>query len=246
MKDKAGENVVEVKNLTKIFNGFTAVDKVTFEIKKGEILGILGPNGAGKTTIIHMLTGVTAPTGGRIRIFGLDFHNNRESILKRINFSSTYSSMPYSLTVRENLRIFAILYGVKDRKKRIDELLEIFGIKELNKKLVRHLSSGQITRLCLVKALLNNPGILLLDEPTASLDPDMADKTRSLLKKFRKERGLSIIYTSHNMKEMEDMSDRLIFLDRGRILATGAPREVIEGFGRKNLEEVFIKVARKQ
>lgn len=238
------ERIVEVKNLRKSFNGFMAVSDVSFEIGKGEILGLLGPNGAGKTTIIHILLGLTTPTSGDIKVFDMDLSKKRREILNFVNFSSSYISMPLSLTVKENLRIFAMLYGIKNSKERIDELLNDFEITELGDKLVRKLSSGQVTRVCLAKALLNSPKLLLLDEPTASLDPDIADKTRRLLKRFRDERGLTVLYTSHNMPEMEYMSDRLVFLDKGKVLATGAPKDVIKGFDKKTLEEVFIGVAR--
>jgi ABC-2 type transport system ATP-binding protein len=238
------EKIVEVKNLKKAFNGFMAVDDVSFEIGRGEILGLLGPNGAGKTTIIHMLLGLTTPTSGEIRMFGMELGGNRREILSDINFSSSYVSMPLSLTVKENLRVFAILYNVRDREDKIDELLRAFEIHDIRDKLVRKLSSGQVTRLCLVKALLNDPKLLFLDEPTASLDPDIADKTRKLLKRFRDERGLTILYTSHNMKEMEEMSDRIVFLDKGKVMASGRPLDVLRVFEKKSLEEVFIKVAR--
>lgn len=238
------ERIVEVKNLRKSFNGFMAVSDVSFEIGKGEILGLLGPNGAGKTTIIHILLGLTTPTSGDIKVFDMDLSKKRREILNFVNFSSSYISMPLSLTVKENLRIFAMLYGIKSSKERIDELLNDFEITELGDKLVRKLSSGQVTRVCLAKALLNSPKLLLLDEPTSSLDPDIADKTRRLLKRFRDERGLTVLYTSHNMPEMEYMSDRLVFLDKGKVLATGAPKDVIKGFDKKTLEEVFIGVAR--
>lgn len=238
------ETIVSVKNLKKTFNSFMAVDNVSFEIGKGEILGLLGPNGAGKTTIIHILLGLTIPTSGEIRIFDMELAVKRREILNYINFSSSYVSMPMSLTVKENLRIFAMLYGIKNSAGKIEELLHAFEIYDLRDKLVRKLSSGQITRVCLAKALLNDPKLLLLDEPTASLDPDMADKTRSLLKRFRDERGLTILYTSHNMREMEEMSDRIVFLDKGKVIATGRPEDVVKGFEKKNLEEVFIKVAR--
>lgn len=238
------EKIVEVKSLKKAFNGFMAVDDVSFEIRKGEILGLLGPNGAGKTTIIHILLGLTMPTSGEIRIFDMELSKKRREILNYLNFSSSYVSMPLSLTVRENLRIFAMLYGIKNSKEKIDELLNEFEISDLGDKLVRKLSSGQVTRVCLAKALLNEPKLLLLDEPTASLDPDISDKTRKLLKRFRDERGLTILYTSHNMKEMEDMSDRIVFLDKGKVIAAGTPDDVIKEFKKENLEEVFIEVAR--
>jgi len=240
------EPVVEVKELTKVFRSFRAVDNVSFEIYPREILGLLGPNGAGKTTIIHMLLGLTTPTKGDINVFGLDLKRHRKKIIQDVNFSSSYVSMPNSLKVKESLKVFARLYGVRNREKRISELLRIFEIEDIKDKIVRNISSGHQTRLNLAKALINDPKILFLDEPTASLDPDIADKTRSLLKMIKKERSISILYTSHNMKEMEEMSDRLIFLHKGKIISEGTPEEVISSFKRKNLEEVFLRVAREE
>jgi len=240
------EPVVEVNGLTKVFKSLKAVDSVSFNICPGEILGLLGPNGAGKTTIIHMLLGLTTPTSGDIKIFGRDLKKHREKVIQDVNFSSSYVSMPNSLSVEESLKVFARLYRVKDKERRISELLKAFEIENIKDKLVRHISSGHQTRLNLAKALINHPKILYLDEPTASLDPDIADKTRSLLKLIKKDRNISILYTSHNMKEMEEMSDRIIFLHKGRIIAEGKPEEVIQSFGRKNLEEVFLKVAREE
>jgi len=240
------EPVVEVKGLTKVFKSLKAVDNVSFDIYPGEILGLLGPNGAGKTTIIHMLLGLTTPASGDIKVFGFDLKKHREKILQDVNFSSSYVSMPNSLTVRENLKVFARLYKVKEKERRISELLKIFEIEAIESKLVRHISSGHQTRLNLAKSLISDPKILFLDEPTASLDPDIADKTRSLLKSIKKNRNLSILYTSHNMKEMEEMSDRIIFLHKGRIIAEGRPEKIIRDFRRKNLEEVFLKVAREE
>lgn len=240
------EPVVEVKGLTKVFKTIKAVDNVSFAIYPGEILGLLGPNGAGKTTIIHMLLGLTTPTSGEIRIFGFDLKKWRKRIIQDVNFSSSYVSMPNSLKVKESLRVFARLYKAKDKEARISELLRIFEIENIKDMIVRNISSGQQTRLNLAKSLINSPKILFLDEPTASLDPDIADKTRRLLKQIKKDRNISILYTSHNMKEMEEMSDRIIFLHKGKIIAEGKPDEVIQSFGRKNLEEVFLKVAREE
>ena len=238
--------MVKVEKLTKVFKSLKAVDDVSFRIFPGEILGLLGPNGAGKTTIIHMLLGLTTPTSGDIQVFGLDLRKHRKEIVQNVNFSSSYVSMPNSLSVNESLKVFARLYKTKKREKRIQELLEAFEIAGIRDKLVRHLSSGQQTRLNLAKALINDPKVLFLDEPTASLDPDIADKTRTHLRSIKKDRNISILYTSHNMKEMEQMSDRIIFLHRGQIIAQGEPGEVIRSFGRSNLEEVFLKVAREE
>lgn len=238
------EPVVEVRGLTKVFKKLRAVDDVSFHIYPGEILGLLGPNGAGKTTIIHMLLGLTTPTAGDIHIFGLDLKKHREKVVQDINFSSTYVSMPNSLTVRECLWVFARLYGMKEKEERVSELLRTFEIEDIQNRLVRHISSGHQTRLNLAKALINHPKCLFLDEPTASMDPDIADKTRRLLKWIKKEKNLSILYTSHNMAEMEEMSDRILFLHHGRIIARGRPQEVIKNFMGKSLEEVFLKIAR--
>lgn len=236
--------VVEVRDLTKVFNGVKAVDNISFDIYEGEILGLLGPNGAGKTTIIQMLLDVITPTSGRIKVFGKDLAKHREEILSRVNFSSAYVSMPHSLTISENMRFFARLYGVRGFEKKIDDLLVSFGIEGEKDRLARTLSSGMMSRLYLAKSLLNDPRILFLDEPTASLDPDIADKTRRMLKEIRERSGLTILYTSHNMKEMEELSDRIIFINKGHLVAEGSPRDIIERFKEDDLEEVFLKIAR--
>jgi ABC-2 type transport system ATP-binding protein len=236
--------VVEVRNLIKRFDKITAVDGISFDIYQGEILGMLGPNGAGKTTTIQMLLGVTTPTNGEIRIFGKDLGRAREAILSQVNFSSSYVSLPQSLTVWENLRVFAQLYHVRNYGNKIGELLNIFEISHLRNAVTRKLSTGQATRVSLAKSLLNDPKILFLDEPTASLDPDIADKTRSMLKTVRQRSGLTILYTSHNMREMEEMSDRIIFLNGGKIISTGTPADIMKRFQGEDLEEVFLKVAR--
>jgi ABC-2 type transport system ATP-binding protein len=238
--------IVEVRGLTKRFGDFTAVDGVSFEIHPGEILGLLGPNGAGKTTTIQMLLGLITPTTGSIRMFGLDLARHRETILSQINFSSTYISMPYSLTVEENLRVVAKLYGLTEITRHIDDVVKKLEMEEFRTKVTRKLSSGQMTRLTLAKAILTEPRVLFLDEPTGSLDPDIAHKTRSLLKEVRRSTGLSMLYTSHNMREMEEMSDRIIFLQRGKIIAQGTAKEITARFGQTDLEEVFLKIAREK
>ena len=238
--------IVEVRGLTKRFGDFTAVDGVSFEIHPGEILGLLGPNGAGKTTTIQMLLGLITPTAGSIRMFGLDLARHRETILSQINFSSTYISMPYSLTVEENLRVVAKLYGLTEITRHIDDVVKKLEMEEFRTKVTRKLSSGQMTRLTLAKAILTEPKVLFLDEPTGSLDPDIAHKTRSLLKEVRRSTGLSMLYTSHNMREMEEMSDRIIFLQRGKIIAQGTAKEITARFGQTDLEEVFLKIAREK
>ena len=244
MKSNANNTVVEVKGLTKHFGRITAVDDLTFNINKGEIVGLLGPNGAGKTTTLHMLLDLITPSSGDIKIFGCNIKDCRPETLARLNFSSSYVSLPYSLTVRENLKVFAGIYDIKNAKKKIEEVIDIFDIGDIRNEPTRRLSSGQITRVSLAKSLLNDPDVLFLDEPTASLDPEIADKTRRLLRRYTEERGMSILYTSHNMQEIEELCDRLIFLSKGRLLATGKPHEIIERFEGKTLEEVFLKIAR--
>lgn len=236
--------VLTVSHLTKRFGTFTAVNDVSFAIQSGEILGVLGPNGAGKTTTIQMLLGLVTPTAGSIHMFGLDLSAHREAILQQVNFSSTYLSMPQSLTVEENLWVVARLYGLREIPRRVDDIVKKLEMEEFRHKVTRKLSSGQLTRLTLAKALLTEPKILFLDEPTASLDPDIAQKIRALLKEERRSSGLSILYTSHNMREMEEMSDRIIFLQRGRLVAEGTAREIVTRFGEEDLEEVFLKLAR--
>lgn len=238
--------VLKVSNLTKRFGDFTAVDGVSFEIRPGEILGLLGPNGAGKTTTIQMLLGLVTPTAGSIHMFNLDLCIHREEILQQVNFSSTYIAMPQSLTVEENLWVVARLYGLSDIARRVQDIVTKLEMEEFRDKVTRKLSSGQMTRLTLAKAFLTEPRILFLDEPTASLDPDVAQKIRALLKEERQSSGLSILYTSHNMREMEEMSDRIIFLQRGRIVAEGTAQDLVAQFGKSDLEEVFLKFAREQ
>ena len=240
------KSIVEIRNLTTRFNDFTAVDNISFDIKEGEILGLLGPNGAGKTTTIHMLLGLITPTIGSIRMFGLDLVKHRETILRQVNFSSTYISMPFSLTVEENLKVIARLYELKNIQRRIDDIVKKLEIEDIRHKLTRKLSSGQMSRLTLAKAVMTEPKVLFLDEPTASLDPDIVNKIKSFLKEYQRSEGLSILYTSHNMREMEEMSNRIIFLQRGRIVAEGTAPEIIQRYGQRDLEEVFLKLAREQ
>ncbi len=236
--------VLQATNLSKRFGDFSAVDGVSFSIKPGEILGLLGPNGAGKTTTIQMLLGLITPTTGSIQMFGLDLSTHRETILQQVNFSSTYISLPQALTVEENLWVVARLYGLSDISRRVNDIVKKLEMEEFRHKVTRKLSSGQMTRLTLAKAILTEPKILFLDEPTASLDPDIAEKIRSLLKEERRSCGVSILYTSHNMREMEEMSDRIIFLQHGKIVAEGTAQQIVTRFGQADLEEVFLKLAR--
>ena len=215
--------VLEVKNLTKQFGDFTAVDHVSFSLNEGEILGLLGPNGAGKTTTIYMLLDVMEPTSGQISYFGKTFKKERSEILKRINYSSAYISLPWLFTVDQVLLVYADLYEIPNKEKRIDKLLIEFEIDHLRKKAVHTLSAGENARLLLTKAFLNYPEIILLDEPTSSLDPDIAVKIREFLRKEQKEYGVSMLFTSHNMAEVEEMCDRVIFLNQGKIIAEDSP-----------------------
>ncbi|MFZ2640527.1 MAG: ABC transporter ATP-binding protein [Verrucomicrobiia bacterium] len=236
--------VIEVHDLVKTFNGTTAVDRLSFTAQRGEILGLLGPNGAGKTTAIQMILGIIEPTAGSIRVFDQDITTHRQEILQRLNFSSAYVSLPQNLRVMDNLRVFAGLYGVNDWRQKAMELLRLFEIDRLATRKTGQLSSGESTRLHLCKALLNAPELLLLDEPTASLDPDIADKVRKLLRRIQRERGITVLYTSHNMREIEEVCDRVIFLHHGRKMAEGPPRDVIARFNQQSLEQVFIRIVR--
>jgi ABC-2 type transport system ATP-binding protein len=219
--------VLEVKNLTKKFGppagGFTAVDNISFELREGEILGLLGPNGAGKTTTIDMLLGLTKPTTGEVEMFGLPFEKNREKILKQMNFSAAYVNLPWRLKVWENLYTFARLYEVDNYKAKIEHLMEELKIKEYRNYLTEALSSGQLTRLYLCKAFINEPRLLLLDEPTAFLDPDFADLTRKLILERVARLKTSVLFTSHNMAEVTEICDRVIFLNHGKIVAEDTP-----------------------
>ncbi len=218
---------MEVKNLTKKFGTptgeFVAVDNLTFNINEGEVLGFLGPNGAGKTTTIDMLLGLTAPTSGSVKIFGLDFITNREKILKQMNFSAAYINLPWRLKVFENLYVFARLYEVDNFREKVDRLLQDFRIFNLKDKLTNELSSGQLTSLYLCKAFINDPRLILLDEPTAFLDPDVADLTRKFIVKKVKEEKTTVLFTSHNMAEITEICDRVIFLNKGKIIAEDTP-----------------------
>jgi len=219
-------DILQVKNLTKKFGNFLAVDNVSFSLKEREILGILGPNGAGKTTTIQMLLGVLTPTSGQIFYFGKEFLPNREEILENVNFSSTYTNLPWELTVKENLTYLSYLYQIKNRKQRIEKIVKIFRLEKLLNQQLQELSSGQLTRVNLAKALINFPKILLLDEPTAFLDPEAASYIRHFLLKQRQQFKVSIIFTSHNMAEVEEVCDRVIFINHGKIIDDDTPQNL--------------------
>lgn len=240
------KTILQARRLKKVFNGTVAVNSISFDIYEGAITGLLGPNGAGKTTTIQMILDIITPTSGEITVFGKSLKNHREEVLSRVNFSSPYVNLPYNLKVIENLMTFARLYGVFNIKKKIAQIAQFFEIESLLSKMTSSLSTGQLTRINLAKALLNDPKLLLLDEPTASLDPDIADKTRKLLKRIQKERRVSIVYTSHNMAEIEELCERIIFLNKGVIVDDGSPADIIKKYGRKDLNEVFITIARNE
>ncbi|HKV46388.1 MAG TPA: ABC transporter ATP-binding protein [bacterium] len=235
---------IEVLHLTKRYASIEVVEDLSFRVDPGAIVGFLGPNGAGKTTTLAMLLGLLLPTSGEVRVLGLPMPQERRRILARVNFTSPYVSLPGNLTVGENLTVFARLYGVRDARRRIEGLLDRFGLEELRARATGRLSSGEATRLGLVKALLNDPEVLFLDEPTASLDPDSAERVRDGLRRIRAERRMTLFYTSHNMQEVERLSDRILFLHRGRLIADGPPGEVLRRFARATLEEMFLDVAR--
>lgn len=244
---------ITITNLFKEFktkDGFvTAVDHISFSVHLGETVGLLGPNGAGKTTTLRMMLGVIIPDAGDIRLLGKDLFRQREEILKVINFTFVNATFGSRLTVEEVLRFFAYLYEVPESKKKISDLLERFEISHLKNKSCRELSSGELSRVALCKALVNSPKILFLDEPTASLDPDIADKTRILIKQIQKEWKMTILYTSHNMDEVEEMCERILFMHRGKIVVSGTPLEITKKLIEQRakepaLDEVFLKITR--
>lgn len=237
---------VNVQALRKHFRELVAVDGVTFSLQAGTITALLGGNGAGKTTTISMLMGLIIPTGGEARVFGANMATERHRVLHRMNFESPYSDVPMRLTVRQNLSIYGGLYGVEHLTARIAELCESLKLGEFVDRPYGQLSAGQKTRVSLAKALLNEPELLLLDEPTASLDPDTADWVRSRIEDYRRRADATILLASHNMAEVERMADRVIMLDRGRIVADETPADLVRHFGRDTLEEVFLDIARRE
>ncbi|MCA9371397.1 ABC transporter ATP-binding protein [Candidatus Woesebacteria bacterium] len=216
-------HVLKVINLTKQFKDFVAVDNISFSLQKGEILGFLGPNGAGKTTTIQMLLGILTPSHGHISYFGKEFNANREEILEKLNFSSTYTNLPWVLTVKENLTYTAHLYDIQDRKQRVKHIIKTFRLEELQNKPISDLSAGQQTRVNLAKSFINDPEVVLLDEPTASLDPETARFIREYILHKREKDGISVLFTSHNMKEVEEVTDRVLFINHGKIIANDTP-----------------------
>jgi ABC-2 type transport system ATP-binding protein len=231
-------------HLRKTYGSLAAVDDVSFTVKRGEILGLLGPNGAGKTTTINMVLGVLAPTAGSVEIDGIDIAKQRARALARTNFAAVYATLPGNLTVIENLRFFGLLYGIPSLRQRVDALLQEFDLAHLRHTKCGLLSSGEQTRAALAKALLNKPQLLLLDEPTASLDPSAAQLIRAKIKSLATEDHCGILWTSHNMHEVEEVCDRVLLLSHGKILLEGNPRTLAQEHGSATLEDLFIRVAR--
>lgn len=223
--------VLSVQNLTKYYNKFLAVDDISFEIKKGQIIGLLGPNGAGKSTTIQMLLGLTQPSAGTIEYFGKDLHKNREYCLSKINFSSAYAQLQGKMTIKQNLTIFGRLYDVNNLNSKIEEVAELLEIEALLNETFWQLSSGQQTRAILAKSLLNDPELLLMDEPTASLDPDIIQKILELIRKLQREKGVSILYTSHNMEEVSRLCEKVMFMEKGRIGVVDTPQNLSKSIG---------------
>ncbi len=236
---------LEVKNLVKNFKSTVAVDNISFYIEKNMTLGLLGPNGCGKTTSIGMMLGLITPTSGEIFINGISFQSkNRIEFLSLMNFASPYIELPKKLTVKQNLDVYARLYGVKEVKKRTEEMVEDLNLQKFLNKKTGELSSGQKNRVALAKSLINKPKLLFLDEPTASLDPDVGDFVREYIEKYKKNNELTILLASHNMREVERLCNKVIMMKQGKIVDSGTCRELINKHGRENLEDTFLKIAR--
>ena len=238
------ENIIEVKKLNKIYDKTIAVKDLSFVINKGKIIGLLGPNGCGKTTTIAMILGLVKPTSGEVIIKGKNIEKERINLLEKMNFISPYVELPKKLTVEENLKVYAGLYGVKNVNEKISELVNELRLNKFLKKKTGELSSGQKNRISLAKALINDPEILMLDEPTASLDPDTGDFVRSLIEHYSSKTNVTILLASHNMNEVERLCDSVMMMKDGIIVDTGKSQELISRHGRKNLEEVFLKIVR--
>ncbi|OGN28068.1 MAG: ABC transporter ATP-binding protein [Candidatus Yanofskybacteria bacterium RIFCSPLOWO2_01_FULL_49_25] len=236
--------ILQVSNLEKRYGNVRAVDGISFSVAPGEIVGLLGPNGAGKTTTIDMILGLVEPTSGLVTMFGMDFRSHRSEILEQMNFAATYAHLPGNLNVRENLHVFSHLYTINNRKQAIVDALKTFDLERFAGTRTGFLSSGEQTRVGIAKALLNKPRLLLLDEPTASLDPSTADEIRKRLLEYRRTSGASILWTSHDMIEIARVCDRVLFISHGKVLLEGDPRGLPAKYGKHDLEELFISVAR--
>jgi ABC-2 type transport system ATP-binding protein len=241
---QANTSVITVEALTKRFGAVTAVDSISFTVARGSTTALLGGNGAGKTTTLSVLLGLLLPTSGSVTVLGENMVQNRHRVLGRMNFSSPYVDIPRRLSVRENLTVYALLYGIKGVAGRVEAVARDLGIDKLLDVNTGNLSAGQKTRVALAKALLNEPELLLLDEPTASLDPEIGDWVRGFLEDYRARTGATIVLASHNMAEVERLADHVLMLRQGRIVERGSPAELIARHGLNNLEEVFLAVAR--
>ena len=236
---------IEIKELTKIYNNYIAVDKINFEIEKNKTVGLLGPNGCGKTTTIGMILGLVSPSEGKILIENKNINLlKRDEILKRFNFASPYVELPKKLTVKQNLEIYGRLYSIENLYERINEISHDLDIKSFFDRRTGELSSGQKNRVSLAKSLINKPEILLLDEPTASLDPDIGDFIRSYIQEYKTKNKITVLLASHNMNEVERLCDSIIMMKKGKIIDSGTCKELIKKHGRNNLEETFLKLAR--
>ena len=235
---------IEINNLNKQYRNTLAVKNINFKINKGAIIGLLGPNGCGKSTTICMMLGLIKPTSGSVVINGQNIENNRTNLLEKMNFISPYIELPKKLTVEENLKVYGRLYGVKNLESKIYELMEKLKLTQFKKRKTGELSSGQKNRVSLAKALVNDPEILLLDEPTASLDPDVSDYIRTFIEDFASKKGTTILLASHNMNEVERLCHEVMMMKNGEIIDKGKSSDLINEHGRKNLEEVFLKIAR--
>lgn len=231
--------VLQVTQLTKQYKNYTAVNDISFSVKEGEVVGFLGPNGAGKTTTIQMLLGITQPTAGSIAYFGKEFFENKQYCLQRINYASAFNTLQGRMSVWENLLVFAYLYSIDEPKKKIMELIAYFQSEELLPKRYWDLSAGQRTRVNIMKSFLNDPKLILMDEPTASLDPDVADKTLTLLEELKKKQHISLLFTSHDMEEITRLCDRVIFLSNGKIVAEDSPLNLTKRLGHATLRLTF-------
>lgn len=237
---------LEVIGLSKTYNTKEAVKDVSFKVNQNEIIGILGPNGCGKTTTIGMILGLLKPSKGKVLINGVEIENQRVDLLNQLNFISPYIELPKKLTVRQNLEVYGRLYDVKKHKEKIEYLCEKLRLYEFIDKLTGELSSGQKNRVSLAKSIINNPKVLLLDEPTASLDPETGDFVRSFLEEYQQENKTSILLASHNMAEVERLCSSVLMMNKGSIIDEGSPEELIKKHGRKNMEEVFLKLTREK
>jgi len=238
--------VIEINNLSKNYETTLAVKSMNFKINKGQTIGLLGPNGCGKSTTIGMLLGLIKPTTGSVMINGQNMENNRTGLLQKMNFISPYIELPKKLTIEENLQVYGRMYGVKNLDNKIYEIIEMLNLKKFRKRKTGELSSGQKNRVSLAKAFINDPEILLLDEPTASLDPDVADYVRGIIENFSSNRQKTILIASHNMNEVERLCNEVMMMKGGEIIDKGKSSDLISKHGRKNLEDFFLKIVREK